>query len=352
MPSRTTRRSDLSPTRKPETNKTPVDGVGLPRGVSDSSLLVQKPDASDILCGKDKHCVSHEGSVRFRGIIDKYRDRYNSDSTSKQEKMDITKEIVAILTGEGCRFLKYDFIKAGWRPLSVLASRDKVSHALRFAQLKEHRRTGKAKRIQRRVSATSSSSSSSQRSPSSPSSEDTELWNSLVGRQTKLLESIKKGEKPHLIPEVVELPNSPKEVSTVSPESVPADLDPLSINDSSFERTPAFQDYCLQLYRSTEEENSAECGQNSAVEELPYSVFPADWVKENLIDAFNECDQANPNSLSGFCVDEDHQSEDSDILEMESRESESGELGDEIATIITEPLMAWDIDHDGIFEVE
>ena len=34
------------------------------------------PRAVDVLCGKDKTCINHEGSRNFRRMIDLYRDRY------------------------------------------------------------------------------------------------------------------------------------------------------------------------------------------------------------------------------------------------------------------------------------
>ena len=92
---------------------------------SDRVVVVLEPKPSDILCGKDKSCVSHEGSLRFRRIIEQYREKYCSDSTNKQEKMNITKEIVAKLS-RSSRFLKYDCKRKVWRTISALAARDKV----------------------------------------------------------------------------------------------------------------------------------------------------------------------------------------------------------------------------------
>jgi hypothetical protein len=37
---------------------------------------VEHPDPNDILCGKDKNCVHAPGSIRFRKIIESYRQRY------------------------------------------------------------------------------------------------------------------------------------------------------------------------------------------------------------------------------------------------------------------------------------
>lgn len=109
----------------------------------------------DILCGKEKHCVSHPGSLNFRAVIDKYASKYQ-EAVTKQEKMNVTKEIYDSLGTQNSRFLKYNAKAEGWEELSSLLARDKISHALRFANRekkapataskprskKGHRRTG------------------------------------------------------------------------------------------------------------------------------------------------------------------------------------------------------------------
>jgi hypothetical protein len=70
-----------------------------------------------ILCGKDKSCVTHAGSVNFRKTIDTYREKYCSENTTKQERMSITKEIVAKLS-KTSRFLKYDNKEQVWKTIS------------------------------------------------------------------------------------------------------------------------------------------------------------------------------------------------------------------------------------------
>jgi hypothetical protein len=116
-----------------------------------------------------------------------------------------------------------------------LAARDKVSHALRFANLKENQKlpTYDSKPVPRRVSASSMGSIGS--SPKAQSPEDQKFWNSPVSRQTELLEKIKNGERGE-IPAIVEL--IPADV----PGEEDAKYDPLSINDSSYLQNPTFQD--------------------------------------------------------------------------------------------------------------
>ena len=61
---------------------------------------------------QDKQCVAHVGSVRFRSIIESYRQRYAS-SLTKFDKMQITKEIYETLS-QSSRFLKYNTKEMVW----------------------------------------------------------------------------------------------------------------------------------------------------------------------------------------------------------------------------------------------
>jgi hypothetical protein len=85
----------------------------------------------DILCGKDKTFSKHEGNQIFSKTIATFQDVYAS-AASKQDKMNITKEIVQKLRTEyGARFVKLH--RGNWQEISDQVARDKVSHALRFA---------------------------------------------------------------------------------------------------------------------------------------------------------------------------------------------------------------------------
>ena len=96
--------------------------------------LIMETRPEDILCGKEKHCVSHQGSLNFRLVIDQYAAKY-AEAITKQEKMNVTKEIYDMLGSQNARFLKFNAKSKtkGWEELSSLLARDKISHALRFA---------------------------------------------------------------------------------------------------------------------------------------------------------------------------------------------------------------------------
>lgn len=316
----------------------------LSAGIAEVAELeaTRTPLQSDILCGKDKRAVCHEGSVRFRQTIDLYRERYCDDSTSKHERMNITKEIVAKVS-ESSRFLKYDSKQKIWRTISALAARDKISHALRFAHFKENKKAGKVKPCRRRAPGSSATSSSSHKEQSP---EDSKLWQALISRQAKLLESIKKGRNVVTIPTFVDLPN-PANLSTTVSEGSTTDFDPLSIHDNSFEETPAFRDYCLQLHRSEGTDTGSHYSQPWSCRTNLSETFEAE---HHGAYGYNDdaCDVTEDGANSGRSAFEDN-SEANDNDSPDALSQTCGE--DDIASLITEPVMQWDIEHDSIFEV-
>ena len=91
------------------------------------------PQHIDILCGKEKSCVNHVGSRRFRAIIETYRVRYQGALT-KYDKMMITKEIYESLCLTSCRFLKFNEDCSAWEELSPMAARDKVCSVFQLSR--------------------------------------------------------------------------------------------------------------------------------------------------------------------------------------------------------------------------
>lgn len=212
---------------------------------------------------------------------------------------------------------------------------------------------------QRRASTVSNGSDYSDSGTKDPSPGETELWNQFVLRQKELLDSIKKG-KLDRIPTEVELPqpttlskvasdvsdsehnydplsiddNSFEITSTFMELPKPMKLspavsyvsndeyDPLSIHDSSFELNPTFQDYCLQLYKHENQDNAGSHDE----EKVPKGRQPSDQDKSSAKTS-EDCQQT-------FSVD-----------------SSMDNTDDDIATIISEPLMEWDLEHAYIFEV-
>merc|ERR1712017_41135 len=103
--------------------------INTPKDDGNTPYRVEVPTNSDILCGQSRVCASHPGNRTFQNVLDQFAHQYDN-ATSKQEKMCMTKEVVRIIqVDNGGRFLKF---KDGmWEEISIVAARDKVSHALR-----------------------------------------------------------------------------------------------------------------------------------------------------------------------------------------------------------------------------
>lgn len=72
----------------------------------------------------DKQSVNHEGSKRFREVIEQFIHRYQK-AVTKYEKMNLTKEIYDTIKVNS-RFLKYNEETPCWEEVTSMAARDKV----------------------------------------------------------------------------------------------------------------------------------------------------------------------------------------------------------------------------------
>jgi hypothetical protein len=86
-------------------------GAKPPAAAADPPTIIE-PKKFDVLCGKSRECVSFEGTRRFRQLIEQYRVKYQ-DAKNKQERMEITKEIVSSV-GQIGRFLKFNHRLQAW----------------------------------------------------------------------------------------------------------------------------------------------------------------------------------------------------------------------------------------------
>jgi len=96
---------------------------------------IAEPDFKDcdVICGRDKLCCSHVGNKRFRQLVMKHRERYQT-ATSRDLKAQITFQIIADIKRQGGRFLKHDGVTGEWQPVPDAYAHEKVSHALRSAK--------------------------------------------------------------------------------------------------------------------------------------------------------------------------------------------------------------------------
>jgi len=107
-----------------------IQPISWTNGISTQPSIEPRP--LDILCGKSKRCVDHGGSRRFRTVIECYREKYQQALT-KWDKTSVTRTIYDNLSQAGSRFLKYNEAQNFWEEISPMAARDKIGHALRFA---------------------------------------------------------------------------------------------------------------------------------------------------------------------------------------------------------------------------
>jgi len=96
-----------------------------PAKASSVRALTTEPLATDILCGKTKQCTEHEGSRRFRVVIECFRAKY-LEALTKCDKTNCTKEVYEVLQRAGSRFLKYNEGLKVWEEISPTAAREKI----------------------------------------------------------------------------------------------------------------------------------------------------------------------------------------------------------------------------------
>lgn len=105
---------------------------------SGSEVIIWNPHVHDVLCGREKLSIDHEGSRHFRTMIECYREKY-AKALTKHDKTCVIREIYENLKLARSRFLKRNHELKAWEELNEPAARDKIGHALRFANRKTNR---------------------------------------------------------------------------------------------------------------------------------------------------------------------------------------------------------------------
>jgi hypothetical protein len=83
---------------------------------------------NDVLLGRGKPIQERPGNVRFREMLDKHIEKY--DSGEKGVSAKVSACIVLLVKEEGGRFLK-ELEDGGWFEVDEATARAKVSHAFR-----------------------------------------------------------------------------------------------------------------------------------------------------------------------------------------------------------------------------
>jgi hypothetical protein len=102
-------------------------GYHLSSFVKSSPIIV--PGELDVILGRGRAYQNHKGNLRYRHIVESYRQRYEILST-KREKTQLIKDVVQAVKDGGGRFLRQDSI-GRWIPVDLDMARDKVSHSFR-----------------------------------------------------------------------------------------------------------------------------------------------------------------------------------------------------------------------------
>ena len=80
---------------------------------------------TDILCGQNKRCLSHPGSLRFKSAVEAHAGDYREAHT-RTAKMAVVNAIIRLMKGR--RFLKFNDKVHSWEVLRPLNVRDKIGH--------------------------------------------------------------------------------------------------------------------------------------------------------------------------------------------------------------------------------
>lgn len=108
-----------------------IDNGIIPIALKNYQSSIEQPSDSDCLCGKDTTFGRHPGNRMFRQKVMATLPLFMAAKT-KTDKMIVTRSIVDFMKRKGSRFLKLK-ANGSWTEIDAQATRDKVSHALRFA---------------------------------------------------------------------------------------------------------------------------------------------------------------------------------------------------------------------------
>jgi hypothetical protein len=84
----------------------------------------------DVICERGGKSNRHDGTKRYRGIIEKFKPEYQA-FTAKTDKTNLSRKIISQIQGSGGRFLKKDDHSGHYFVLNAIETVKKVSQALR-----------------------------------------------------------------------------------------------------------------------------------------------------------------------------------------------------------------------------
>lgn len=112
--------------------------ASVPRqGVHEMPPVSSEPGEYDVLFGRGKRCQDHAGTKYMRHIADMHRTTYNE--ADRDDKTEMTWNIVKTIKANGGRFLKFAKESNSWVEVSGDVARKKVAHAMRDGRNKASR---------------------------------------------------------------------------------------------------------------------------------------------------------------------------------------------------------------------
>eukprot|EP00541_Cyclophora_tenuis_P015010 CAMPEP_0116571618 /NCGR_PEP_ID=MMETSP0397-20121206/17672_1 /TAXON_ID=216820 /ORGANISM="Cyclophora tenuis, Strain ECT3854" /LENGTH=173 /DNA_ID=CAMNT_0004099759 /DNA_START=64 /DNA_END=586 /DNA_ORIENTATION=- len=148
--------------------------------ITTSCIAITVPKEFDILIGRGRSAIHHNGNRRFRIFLQRYLPRYVS-AKSTTDRDQVANFIVSVIHEAGGRFLKQDPKTQKWHPVDAAMSRQKVRSSfdeLMVLQERDRRTATTASVNATRATSASSlslrASSSSLRASSSSSSSSLE----------------------------------------------------------------------------------------------------------------------------------------------------------------------------------
>jgi hypothetical protein len=93
--------------------------------VVQAKFIIVKPTRKDILCGRGKSFINHEGNRRFRDVISKHKYAYSKGS-QRSKRSQVVRAVVIEILRTGARFLKKPQNKLEWYDGGVSVAKEKV----------------------------------------------------------------------------------------------------------------------------------------------------------------------------------------------------------------------------------
>ena len=105
-----------------------------------SNARIQSPTDFDVLLGRGRNYQLHPGNIRFRALIERYIEQY--ETSDKQDKTILAYTIIGLIKDVSGRFLLRDDDGSGFIEVDDVVAQTKVAHAFRSMRTAMKRKGG------------------------------------------------------------------------------------------------------------------------------------------------------------------------------------------------------------------